>query len=67
MFGYKTLELLVESQSISSSDRYDPCLTSISESSNTVLIEERTHSQAREQPPTCIPVQNMDEDNEEEE
>jgi hypothetical protein len=45
--GYKTLELVVISKPISSSDNYDP--TSISRNSNLVMAEERTHSQAREQ------------------
>jgi hypothetical protein len=40
--GYKTLELVVESEPISSYDYYDP--TSISGSSNLVMAEERTHS-----------------------
>jgi hypothetical protein len=40
--GYKTLELVVESELISNSDYYDP--TSISRSSNPVMAEERTHS-----------------------
>jgi hypothetical protein len=39
---YKTLELVVESEPISSSDNYDP--TSIPESSNPVMAEERTYS-----------------------
>jgi hypothetical protein len=39
---YKTLKLIVESEPISSSDYYD--LTSISENSNPVMVEERTHS-----------------------
>jgi hypothetical protein len=61
--GYKTLELVVISELISSSDNYDP--TSISESSNIV----RTHSRAQEQGPSRIPIQNVDvdEDDEEEE
>jgi hypothetical protein len=67
--GYKTLELVVISESISKSDNYDP--TSISGSSNPVMAEERTHSRAREQRPSRIPVQNVDvdvdEDDEEEE
>jgi hypothetical protein len=67
--GYKTLELVVISEPISSSDNYDP--TSISESHNPAMAEERTHSRAREQRPSRIPIQNMnvdvDEDNEEEE
>jgi hypothetical protein len=42
--GYKTLELVVESEPISSSDYYDS--TNISESSNPDMVEERTHSQA---------------------
>jgi hypothetical protein len=69
--GYKTLELIVISEPISSSDNYD--LTSIPGSSNSVMAEERTHSRAREQRPSRIPVQNMDvdvdvdEDDEEEE
>jgi hypothetical protein len=40
--GYKTLELVVESEPISNSYYYDP--TSIPESSNQVMAEERTHS-----------------------
>jgi hypothetical protein len=70
LLGYKTLELIVESESISSSDYYYP--TSISKSS-TVMAEERTHSRAREQQPSCVSIQNMDvdvdvdEDEEEEE
>jgi hypothetical protein len=66
---YKTLELIVISEPISSSDNYDP--TSISESSNPVMAKERTHSRVREQRPSRIPVQNVDvkvdEDVEEEE
>jgi hypothetical protein len=42
LFGYKTLELVVESELISSSDYYDPI--SISGNSNSVMAEERTHS-----------------------
>jgi hypothetical protein len=63
--GYKTLELVVESELISSSDHYDSCPTSISENSNPVLAEEITHSRAGEQPPTCFSEYNMDEDEEE--
>jgi hypothetical protein len=65
--GYKTLELVVESEPISSSDNYDP--TCISGSSNPVMAEERTHSRDREQRPSRISVQNVDvdEDDEEEE
>jgi hypothetical protein len=37
--GYKTLELVVEYEPISDSDHYDPCLTSIPESSNPILTE----------------------------
>jgi hypothetical protein len=37
--GYKTLELVVEYEPIFDSDHYDPCLTSISESSNPILTE----------------------------
>jgi hypothetical protein len=48
--GYKTLELVVESEPISSFDYYDP--TGIPENSNSVMTEERTHSR--------VPVQNMD-------
>jgi hypothetical protein len=57
---YKTLEIVVESESISTSDYYDP--TSISGSSNPVMAEERTHSRAREQRPSCVPVQNVNVD-----
>jgi hypothetical protein len=52
--GYKTLELVVESEPISSSDYYDP--TSILKSSNPVMAEERTHSRAREQPSSRVSV-----------
>jgi hypothetical protein len=58
--GYKTLELVVISELISSSDNYDP--TSIPRSSNPVMVEERTYSQAWEQRPSRISVQNMDVD-----
>jgi hypothetical protein len=58
--GYKTLELVVESEPISSYDNYDP--TSIPGSSNPVMTEERTHSRAREQQPSRISVQNVDVD-----
>jgi hypothetical protein len=65
---YKTLELVVESESIFGSDNNDPI--SISESSNPVMAEERTHSRAREQRSSRAPIQNVDvdvdEDNEEE-
>jgi hypothetical protein len=67
--GYKTLELVVISEPISSSDNYDPI--SILGSSNPIMAEERTHSRAREQRPSRIPVQNVDvdvdDDDEEEE
>jgi hypothetical protein len=67
--GYKIQELLVESELISGSNNYDP--TSILESSNPIMAEERTHSRAREQRSSRAPVQNidvdMDEDDEEEE
>jgi hypothetical protein len=52
--GYKTLELVVESELISSSDYYDP--TSISRNSNSVMAEERTHSRARGQRLSRVPV-----------
>jgi hypothetical protein len=52
--GYKILELVVESGPIFSYDYYD--LTNISESSNSVMAEERTHSRAREQPSSRVPV-----------
>jgi hypothetical protein len=65
--GYKTLELVVESEPIFSSDNYDP--TSISGSSNSVMAKERTHSRARKQRSSRVSVQNVDvdEDDEEEE
>jgi hypothetical protein len=63
--GYKTLELVVESEPISSSDNYDP--TSIPGSSNPVMVEERTHSRAREQRPSRVSVQNVDVDDDDEE
>jgi hypothetical protein len=66
--GYKTLELVIESEPISCSDYYD--LTSIFENSNPVMVEERTHSRAREQRPSRVSVQdmnvNVDEDEDEE-
>jgi hypothetical protein len=40
--GYKTLDLVVESEPIFSSDYYDP--TSIPRSSNSVMVEKKTHS-----------------------
>jgi hypothetical protein len=58
---YKTLKLVVESESIFSSDHYDPYLTSILRSSNPVITEERTHSRAWEQPPICVPVHDVHE------
>jgi hypothetical protein len=58
--GYKILELVVISEPIFSSNNYDP--TSISESSNLVMVEERTHSWAQEQRPSRILVQNVDVD-----
>jgi hypothetical protein len=64
--GYKILELVVESEPISSSYHYDPCSTSISESSNLVLTGERTYFRAREQSSTRFSVQNVDENEEEE-
>jgi hypothetical protein len=64
LLGYKTLELVVESEPISSSDNYDP--TSIPEISNPVMTEERTHSRAREQRPSRISVQNVDVDEDDE-
>jgi hypothetical protein len=64
LLGYKTLELVVESEPISSSDNYDP--TSIPEISNPVMAEERTHSRAREQRPSRISIQNVDVDEDDE-
>jgi hypothetical protein len=66
MLEYKILELATASQPISSLDCYDPCPISISGSDSLVLAEERTHSRAYEQQSTCVPVQNIDEDEEEE-
>jgi hypothetical protein len=63
--GYKTLELVVESEPIFSSDYYD--LTSIPESSNSVMVEKITHSRAWEQPPSCVLIQNVDVDEDENE
>jgi hypothetical protein len=51
---YKILNLVVEYEPISSFDYYDP--TSIPESSNLVMGEERTHSRAREQPPSRVRI-----------
>jgi hypothetical protein len=65
ILGYKTLEIVVESEPISSNDYYDP--TSIPESSNLVMVEKRTQSRAREQPSSRVPVQNIDFDEDEEE
>jgi hypothetical protein len=62
MLGYKTLELVVESQPIFSSNCYNPYSTSILESNNPVLAKERTHYRAREQPPTRVSVHNVDKD-----
>jgi hypothetical protein len=64
---YKTPELIVESQPRSSSEYYNPYPISILESSNSILAEKITHSRAREHPPTCVPVQIMNEDEEEKE
>jgi hypothetical protein len=61
--GYKTPELVVKSEPISISDHFDP--TSISRSSNPIPAEERTNFRAREQPLSRVPVQNVDEDEEE--
>jgi hypothetical protein len=58
--GYKTLELVVESEPISNSDNYD--LTSISRSTNPVMAKERTHSRAQEQRLSRVSVQNVDVD-----
>jgi hypothetical protein len=69
--GYKTLELVIKTESIFSSDNYD--LINIPESSNLVITDERVHSWAWEQWSSRVPVQNTDadvdvnEDNEEEE
>jgi hypothetical protein len=52
---YKTHELVVKSKLISNFNYYDP--TSIPESSNPVMTEERIHSRAREQPQSHVPVQ----------
>jgi hypothetical protein len=63
--GNKILKLVVESEPIFMSNYYN--LISILESSNSVMDEERTHSRAREQSPSRVPVQNMDVDEDEEE
>jgi hypothetical protein len=55
--GYKTPELVVISEPISSSDNYDP--TSIPGNSNPVMAEEKTHSRARKQQPSRIPVKEL--------
>jgi hypothetical protein len=67
LLKYKTLELIVKSEPISNFDYYD--LTSIPESSNSVMAEERIHSQTREQRSFHVPVQNVgvDVDDDEEE
>jgi hypothetical protein len=67
IFQHKIPELVVEYELIFSFDHYDLCPATISESSNPILAEEKTHIRAREQPPSRIPAQNMDEDDEEEE
>jgi hypothetical protein len=54
LLGYKTPELIVESESIFSYDYYD--LTSILQSSNLVIVEERTHSRALEKQSSCVPI-----------
>jgi hypothetical protein len=61
---YKTFELVVESELISSSDYYD--LTSILKN-NPVMAEKITHSRAREQPQSRVSLQNVDVDVDEEE
>jgi hypothetical protein len=62
---YKTLELVVESEPISGSDNYNP--TSIPGNSNLVMAEEKTHSRAQEKRSSCVPVQNVDVDDDDEE
>jgi hypothetical protein len=58
--GYKTLELVVESEPIFNSDYYDPI--SIPGSSNPVMVEEKTYIRAWEQRPSGVPVHNIDVD-----
>jgi hypothetical protein len=58
------MELVVESQPIFSYDRYDMCVISIFESSNPALIEKRTHLWARKHPPTHLPIQNENDEEE---
>jgi hypothetical protein len=65
ILGYKTLEIVVESEPISSNDYYDP--TSIPENTNLVMVEKITQSRAREQPSSRVPVQHIDFDEDEEE
>jgi hypothetical protein len=54
LLQYKILELVIESEPLSKSNNYDP--TSIPESSNPVMADERTHSRAREQRSSRAPV-----------
>jgi hypothetical protein len=81
LIGYKTMELVVDSKSITNFDHYDPHPISILRSSNSVITEEithsraeehpvrrteeRTHFRAREQLPTCVPMKNENEEEEE--
>jgi hypothetical protein len=51
---YKILKLVVESEPISSSHNYDP--TSILGNNNSAMAMERTHSRAREQRSSRVPV-----------
>jgi hypothetical protein len=54
LYGYKILELVVESEPIFSSDNYDP--TNIPRSSNLVMTEERTHFRAQQQRPSLVMI-----------
>jgi hypothetical protein len=60
---YKILELIVNSKSIFSVDRYNNmCPISILKSGKSVLPEEITHSRALEQPPTHVPIYDENEE-----
>jgi hypothetical protein len=63
-FGFKTLEVVVESQKFFNTDYYDLYPISIFKSSNLVLTEEIIHSQTPKHPSIRVPIH--DENDEEE-
>jgi hypothetical protein len=63
-FGFKTLELVVESQKNFNTNYYDLYPISIFKSNNSVLTEKITHSQTPKHPPIHVPIH--DENDEEE-